>query len=70
MACVDSTITISCRFCSIGFGAVADKRWTYRQMYPWSLPSPKAIQVPETVDELAKDYMYFACIKFVNSVRT
>lgn len=31
-------------------------------------PSPKAIHVPEMVDELAKDYMYFACIKFINSV--
>ena len=33
-------------------------------------PSPKAIHVPDIVDELAKDYMYFACIKFINSVST
>ncbi|KAH0831309.1 Phosphotyrosyl phosphatase activator [Lanmaoa asiatica] len=33
-------------------------------------PSPKAIHVPDIVDELAKDYMYFACIKFINSVKT
>ena len=31
-------------------------------------PSPKAIHIPEIVDELEKDYMYFACIKFINSV--
>ena len=31
-------------------------------------PSPKAIHVPDIVDELAKDYMYFSCIKFINSV--
>ncbi|KAF9230031.1 Phosphotyrosyl phosphatase activator [Melanogaster broomeanus] len=33
-------------------------------------PSPKAIHVPEVVDELANDYMYFACIKFINSIKT
>lgn len=33
-------------------------------------PSPKAIHIPDIVDELAKDYMYFACIKFINSVST
>ncbi|KAG9310136.1 Phosphotyrosyl phosphatase activator [Chiua virens] len=33
-------------------------------------PSPKAIHVPEIVDELANDYMYFACIKFINSIKT
>ena len=31
-------------------------------------PSPKAIHIPDMVDELARDYMYFACIKFINSV--
>lgn len=30
---------------------------------------PKAIHDPEIVDELSKDYMYFSCIKFINSVR-
>lgn len=29
---------------------------------------PKAIHDSEVVDELATDYMYFACIKFINSV--
>ena len=29
---------------------------------------PRAIHDPEMVDEYAKDYMYFACIKFINSV--
>ncbi|KIJ16527.1 hypothetical protein PAXINDRAFT_180335 [Paxillus involutus ATCC 200175] len=33
-------------------------------------PSPKAIHIPEIVDELANDYMYFACIKFINSIKT
>lgn len=33
-------------------------------------PSPKAIHVPEIVEELAKDYMYFGCIQFINSVST
>ena len=28
---------------------------------------PKSIHDPEIVDELAKDYMYIACIKFINS---
>ncbi|KAA1474600.1 Phosphotyrosyl phosphatase activator [Dentipellis sp. KUC8613] len=31
---------------------------------------PKSIHDPEIVDEFAKDYMYFACIKFINSVKT
>jgi hypothetical protein len=31
---------------------------------------PKGIHDPEIVEELAKDYMYFACIQFINSVRT
>ena len=31
-------------------------------------PSSKAIHVPDIVDELEKDYMYFACIKYINSV--
>ena len=30
---------------------------------------PKAIHDSEVVDELANDYIYFACIKFINSVR-
>lgn len=29
---------------------------------------PKAIHDPEIVDELAKDYIYFSCIQFINSV--
>ena len=33
-------------------------------------PSPKAIHVPEIVDELERDHMYFECIKFINSVST
>lgn len=31
---------------------------------------PKAIHDPEIVDELSKDYMYFSCIKFINSIKT
>ena len=31
---------------------------------------PKAIHNAEIVDEFAKDYMYFACVQFVNSVKT
>lgn len=29
---------------------------------------PKSIHDPEIVEEYAKDYMYFACIQFINSV--
>ncbi|KAI5998994.1 serine/threonine-protein phosphatase 2A activator-like protein, partial [Pisolithus orientalis] len=29
---------------------------------------PKAIHDNEPVDELANDYMYLACVKFINSV--
>ncbi|KAN0101243.1 hypothetical protein V8E55_001227 [Tylopilus felleus] len=32
--------------------------------------SPKAIHVPEIVDELEKGYMYFACIRSINSIKT
>ncbi|KAL7010235.1 Serine/threonine-protein phosphatase 2A activator 2 [Cystobasidiomycetes sp. EMM_F5] len=31
---------------------------------------PKAIHDKDVVDEYAKDYMYLACIKFVNSIKT
>ena len=31
---------------------------------------PKSIHVNDLVDEYSKDYMYLACIKFINSVRT
>ncbi|KAJ3034781.1 Serine/threonine-protein phosphatase 2A activator 2 [Rhizophlyctis rosea] len=31
---------------------------------------PKAIHDPDVVDEFSKDYMYLACIKFINSVKT
>ncbi|KAK7435406.1 Serine/threonine-protein phosphatase 2A activator 2 [Stygiomarasmius scandens] len=31
---------------------------------------PKAIHDPEIVEEYAKEYIYFACIKFINSVKT
>ncbi|KAG0708074.1 Phosphotyrosyl phosphatase activator [Suillus ampliporus] len=31
---------------------------------------PKAIHGPEIVDELSKDYMYFSCIRFINSIKT
>ncbi|KAG1747053.1 Phosphotyrosyl phosphatase activator [Suillus paluster] len=31
---------------------------------------PKAIHDHEIVDELSKDYMYFSCIKFINSIKT
>lgn len=29
---------------------------------------PKSIHDPDTVDEFSKDYMYLACIRFINSV--
>ncbi|KAI0049899.1 Phosphotyrosyl phosphatase activator [Auriscalpium vulgare] len=31
---------------------------------------PKSIHDSEVVEEFAKDYMYFACIRFINSVKT
>ena len=31
---------------------------------------PKSIHDPEVVEAFAKDYMYFACIEFINSVKT
>lgn len=31
---------------------------------------PKSIHDKEIMDEFAKDYMYFACIQFINSVKT
>ncbi|THH32628.1 hypothetical protein EUX98_g1550 [Antrodiella citrinella] len=31
---------------------------------------PKSIHDPEILDEFSKDYMYFACIKFINSIKT
>lgn len=31
---------------------------------------PKSIHDPEIVEAFAKDYMYFACIEFINSVKT
>lgn len=31
---------------------------------------PKAIHDPEIVEEYSKDYMYFACIAFINSIKT
>ena len=31
---------------------------------------PKAIHDPDIVEEYAKHYMYFACIQFINSVKT
>jgi hypothetical protein len=29
---------------------------------------PKAIHDPEVLEAFSKDYMYFACIQFINSV--
>ncbi|KAJ3289929.1 Serine/threonine-protein phosphatase 2A activator 2 [Borealophlyctis nickersoniae] len=31
---------------------------------------PKAIHDPDIIEEYSKDYMYLACIKFINSVKT
>ncbi|TPX33224.1 hypothetical protein SmJEL517_g03806 [Synchytrium microbalum] len=31
---------------------------------------PKSIHDPDTVDEFSKHYMYLACIKFINSIKT
>ncbi|KAG1831669.1 hypothetical protein DFJ58DRAFT_640041, partial [Suillus subalutaceus] len=30
----------------------------------------KAIHDPDIVDELSKDYMYFSCIGFIDSIKT
>ena len=59
------------RYCT-GVLTFTPHRWTQ----PWLDHSvghkylrPKAIHDSEVVDELANDYIYFACIKFINSVR-
>ncbi|KAJ3054942.1 Serine/threonine-protein phosphatase 2A activator 2 [Rhizophlyctis rosea] len=31
---------------------------------------PKAIHDPDIIEEFSKDYMYLACIKFINSIKT
>jgi serine/threonine-protein phosphatase 2A activator len=31
---------------------------------------PKSIHNPEILEEFSKDYMYFACITFINSIKT
>ncbi|KAJ2470511.1 Serine/threonine-protein phosphatase 2A activator 2, partial [Coemansia sp. RSA 2320] len=31
---------------------------------------PKSIHNPEILDEFSKDYMYFECVRFVNSIKT
>jgi serine/threonine-protein phosphatase 2A activator len=47
--------------------------WVYRLLITFcpghKYLRPKSIHDNEVVEELSKDYMYFACIQFINSVR-
>ncbi|KAJ3063944.1 Serine/threonine-protein phosphatase 2A activator 2 [Podochytrium sp. JEL0797] len=40
------------------------------QFYDHKYMRPKCIHDPEILEEFSKDYMYLACIKFINSVKT
>ncbi|ORY38384.1 Serine/threonine-protein phosphatase 2A activator 2 [Rhizoclosmatium globosum] len=40
------------------------------QFYDHKHMRPKCIHDPEILEEFSKDYMYLACIKFINSVKT
>ncbi|KDQ56607.1 hypothetical protein JAAARDRAFT_36089 [Jaapia argillacea MUCL 33604] len=44
--------------------------WGSGQLRGHKYIRPKAIHDPEIVEEYSKDYMYFACIQFINSVKT
>lgn len=46
--------------------ALADSNFAYFVGHKYV--RPKAIHDSEVVEELASDYIYFACIKFINSV--
>jgi serine/threonine-protein phosphatase 2A activator len=40
------------------------------QLAPFAHMKPKAIHDPEYVAQMADDFLYFACIKFINTVKT
>ncbi|KAJ3218645.1 Serine/threonine-protein phosphatase 2A activator 2 [Dinochytrium kinnereticum] len=40
------------------------------QLHDHKYLKPKCVHDQEIIDEFAKDYMYLACIKFINSVKT
>jgi serine/threonine-protein phosphatase 2A activator len=42
--------------------------WGSGQLKGHKYIKPRAIHDPEVVEEYSKDYMYFACIQFINSV--
>lgn len=44
--------------------------WGASQLVDHKYIKPKAIHSTETVNAFAKDYLYLACIKFINSVKT
>ncbi|KAK7022943.1 Serine/threonine-protein phosphatase 2A activator 2 [Paramarasmius palmivorus] len=44
--------------------------WGSAQLRGHKYIRPKAIHDPEIVDEYAKEYIYFACISFINSIKT
>lgn len=43
--------------------------WGSGQLRGHRFIKPRAIHDPEVVEEYEKDYMYFACVAFINSVR-
>ncbi|KAF5366114.1 hypothetical protein D9757_010952 [Collybiopsis confluens] len=44
--------------------------WGSAQLRGHKYIRPKSIHDPEIVEEYAKEYIYFACIKFINSIKT
>ncbi|KAF9495158.1 Phosphotyrosyl phosphatase activator [Pleurotus eryngii] len=44
--------------------------WGAAQLRGHKYIRPKAIHDPEIVEEYAKEYIYFACIQFINSIKT
>ncbi|KAH6911592.1 Phosphotyrosyl phosphatase activator [Coprinopsis sp. MPI-PUGE-AT-0042] len=44
--------------------------WGSGQLVDHKFIRPRAIHDAEVVEEYAKDYMYFACIAFINSIKT
>ncbi|ESK91185.1 serine threonine-protein phosphatase 2a activator 2 [Moniliophthora roreri MCA 2997] len=44
--------------------------WGSAQLRGHKYIRPKSIHDPEIVDEYAKEYIYFACIAFINSIKT
>lgn len=74
MASGASTTTTSYRSCSVLRSCEVSRfppetcHWIERDTGHKYI-KPKAIHDADIVDEYSKDYMYFACIKFINSVR-